>query len=574
MIRSCIYIVLLLFSMNCFAGSKVRKKNPANVHVISIGINNYGQYLDNLEFENCASDATRIVKKINKDFTPQINRIIARVLDRDTLTKISRDSIIDKLDVKVHSHLLLNQEATLDNIKRAFKEVIKNSTSDDYFVFYFAGFTVQVTNQETIIVPYESNLNDIDYKNYIKNYKKYDNLHLKELAQYMNQISANKQLIITESGSGSDFVENLQAALFESNVDIAMNIERERIILSTIGWGQDSSKCARNMGPLMKYIEDSGNVLDVFHGYLDYEYKLNKSELNCSPNNSRYYYLAREKNYTKMLSRHFNKQYGTRGSLAKNIKTKKSEKGDSEVYGLIIATNEYNNNQTSWGNLKNPINDANAISDVLESKFSVKVKKLYNKTRSVIEKGVIELKHQMDENDKLLVFIAGHGYFSEDYGQGYLVTTDCVSLEDENSLSNYLPMNTLYSLLDSFSSKQIFTVFDVCYGASFELNGKEIPVENYVNTTFDNGIEKYIEEVDKSYARIMMASGQYEVFDYWKDSQKHSPFADKFIKALNKEKDFISPGKIFSYVRGNATTPILKRFGKHEVTGDFLLKVK
>ena len=93
MIRRCAYILLVLFSMNCFAGSKVRKKNPANVHVISIGTNNYGQYLDNLEFENCASDATRIVKKINKDFTPQINRIIARVLDRDTLTKISSNTV-------------------------------------------------------------------------------------------------------------------------------------------------------------------------------------------------------------------------------------------------------------------------------------------------------------------------------------------------------------------------------------------------------------------------------------------------------------------------------------------------
>ena len=89
----------------------------------------------------------------------------------------------------------------------------------------------------------------------------------------------------------------------------------------------------------------------------------------------------------------------------------------------------------------------------------------------------------------------------------------------------------------------------------------------------DKGLNAFIREKDKNISRIVLASGQYEVFDYWKDSQKHSPFASKLIKALQEENEFISPGKIFSYVQGNATTPILKQFGKHETRGDFLLEV-
>ena len=46
------------------------------------------------------------------------------------------------------------------------------------------------------------------------------------------------------------------------------------------------------------------------------------------------------------------------------------------------------------------------------------------------------------------------------------------------------------------------------------------------------------------------------------------------IKVLNKEKEFISPGKIFAAMEGNATEPILKQFGSHETRGDFLIKVK
>lgn len=54
----------------------------------------------------------------------------------------------------------------------------------------------------------------------------------------------------------------------------------------------------------------------------------------------------------------------------------------------------------------------------------------------------------------------------------------------------------------------------------------------------------------------------------------HSPFADKLIKSLNSETDFINPSKIYSALEGNITQPFLKQFGKHDERGDFLLKVK
>jgi hypothetical protein len=133
-------------------------------------------------------------------------------------------------------------------------------------------------------------------------------------------------------------------------------------------------------------------------------------------------------------------------------------------------------------------------------------------------------------------------------------------------------MAKLRNLLNHVNSKQVFAIFDVCYGASFELNNPDLTIENYSKTKMDKGLDTFIQEKKKYTTRIVLASGQYEVPDYWIDSQKHSPFADKLIKAFKAEHNFISPGKIFSYVQGNATTPILKKFGKHESRGDFLLK--
>jgi hypothetical protein len=134
-------------------------------------------------------------------------------------------------------------------------------------------------------------------------------------------------------------------------------------------------------------------------------------------------------------------------------------------------------------------------------------------------------------------------------------------------------MSTLNLLLDSFRCKPILTLLDVCYGSSFEMNEADLDIKSYEKAEFDNGIESYITETDKSFSRIILASGSQEVPDFWNNSLNHSPFANKLIKALEKEKQFISPGRIYSYVLGNTTRPILKKFGKHEVTGDFLLQV-
>ncbi|MGK0307923.1 MAG: hypothetical protein ACI8RP_000879 [Urechidicola sp.] len=573
--KNIVYLFIISIFLSSIKGGLggYRKANPVNIHVIAIGIDNVPVFDGQpSNFKNCVNDAKAITAKILKDKIP-------RVLVKTTTTgtrgfntnKEAKDLLKTKDTTKIVTHLLLNENATLQNIKNAFKEVIKNSTTNDYFVFYFAGMSLPVKNGETILIPHIANS---DKKIKINDYKTYDHLSLVELANYMNQIAAAKQFIISEAGPGKEFANNLQSALFESDIELAENSERNRVILTTISYGYDSSDCNPSHGPLTNYILESGNMLDVFENYYNYEYKLNKTEIKCSPRGTRYYYLTQEKDYTDILKRHQAKISGTRGAIAKKLKNdKKTELGDTETYALIIATNVYNENQHSWGDLKNPLNDANSISEILENKYNVKVSKLYNEPKKEIQKGIIALKQQIDANDKLLIFIAGHGYFSEDFAQGYIVTTDTKSLEDDTTLDSYFSMSSLNSLLDGFPSKQIFTVLDICYGASFEINNADLPIENYSNTKIDNGIENFIKEVDKSYSRIMLASGEQEVLDYWKPNEKHSPFADKLIKAFEQEKEFISPGKIYSYVKGSATMPILKKFGKHEVTGDFLLKV-
>ena len=156
---------------------------------------------------------------------------------------------------------------------------------------------------------------------------------------------------------------------------------------------------------------------------------------------------------------------------------------------------------------------------------------------------------------------------------GFLVTTDSKSLKADSFLNTYLQMASLHRLVDNLPAKNVFVIFDVCFGATFDLTAPNIDPNRYTSTTLDVSVAEFIQRQSDKTSRIFLASGRYTVPDYWNNSLNHSPFADKLIQALNVEKNFTSPGKLLSALEGNATTPILKQFGKHEAGADFLIAV-
>lgn len=540
-------LVLLISSYVSLAqdGSSGRYKyEVGNIHVLSIGIDAYPKY----PLKLCVSDSDEIVAKI------------------EDLKNTSRYPIGE-----IFVHKLNDNNASLANIRNAFKKIISESKVNDYFIFFFGGFTVEDPKGETFIVPYDLGI-DLNNQDFSKM------MPLVEMARLMEQIQSGKQLVISEAGSGEHFAENLITQLFESNPLIAAGTERNRVILTTKGLGIEGSRCpdgsTLNNGYLTRYILDSGDILDAFYDIRGYEYRLIKAEVSCSLAQRKYFSLYQEKEFRNIIIKNFG-QTGKRGSGGVSTKPEKPQnsKPVSENHAIMIATTEYGEN-SDWKNLKNPINDAEDVGAILKARYNTKIHKFYNKTKEEILSGMIDLKSQISENDKLIVFVAGHGYYSDDYSDGHIVLKDSRSLKQDFTLNSYIQMATLNRFIDNMPSKNIFAIFDVCFGASFDLNGKDVALSNYNGMTRDITLDEFIARKSKENSRIFMASGRYEVPDYWKSSLRHSPFANKLIKVLDNADEFISPGKIFATMEGNATEPILKQFGKHEVRGEFLLKVQ
>ena len=127
--------------------------------------------------------------------------------------------------------------------------------------------------------------------------------------------------------------------------------------------------------------------------------------------------------------------------------------------------------------------------------------------------------------------------------------------------------------MDEFSNKHIFAIFDVCFGAYFDMNAKDLSLSDYKEGTGDISVDELIKRKSDYVSRIYLSSGKGEVPDYWKNSSDHSPFANKLIEVLENEKSFLTPGKIYKGLEGNITEPVLKYFGKQDTRGDFIMKV-
>lgn len=153
-----------------------------DLYVISVGIDKYPYF----PLENCTNDATALIKKILKDSLPILkNKSTTRT---NRINKTSTQNSRPK--GKIYTHLLLNEDATLENIKKAFKDVIKASKTKDYFIFYFAGHSEIVEPNEQYLYTYKRIIGEKNTNNFFT---------LSELASLMNQVSSTKQLLISEA---------------------------------------------------------------------------------------------------------------------------------------------------------------------------------------------------------------------------------------------------------------------------------------------------------------------------------------------------------------------------------------
>ena len=240
-------------------------------------------------------------------------------------------------------------------------------------------------------------------------------------------------------------------------------------------------------------------------------------------------------------------------------------------YALIIGINMYKN----VSNLSYAVDDANSIASLLEkfnfSSHNIKILINESATYSNIRNSLFDISLSAKENDRVLIYFAGHGMTDDlpDGGEmGYLLPTGA---KRDELFTTSIPMDDLKRISSMSQSKHMLFLIDACY------SGLAATQHRSLSPSTSN----YIEKITKDKSRQIITAGGKDEEVVEKSEWGHSAFTKNLIKELeNYKADFNNDGYITAqelgtYLNDKVTidsdylqTPILKRYSSDE--GEFV----
>ena len=173
-------------------------------------------------------------------------------------------------------------------------------------------------------------------------------------------------------------------------------------------------------------------------------------------------------------------------------------------YAVIIGINNYKHAEIN--DLNYAVEDAKSIANLLTSKLGFSEENVHlileeDATRDFIKEKLYEIAMEAGENDRILVFYAGHGEAIplKSGGEiGYLIPVDG-SLE--NLYISGLSMRDFKEISEITSAKHVLYMIDACYGGIMAVGSRGLQKNDFS----DN--EKYLKKVTNESARQIITAG-------------------------------------------------------------------
>ena len=224
---------------------------------------------------------------------------------------------------------------------------------------------------------------------------------------------------------------------------------------------------------------------------------------------------------------------------------------EGKYYALFIGVSKYPDPEIM--NLDQPVPDAEKLHNTLVKNYTFEEENitfLKSPTREEIISELDRLNRVITEDDNLLVFYAGHGYWDRQDEIGYWLPSDA---KKENT-ANWMRNSTIRDYLRTVKTKHTLLIADACFSGGIFKSRK----------AFTNA-PKPIQDLYELPSRKAMTSG----------SLKEVPDRSVFLLYLNKRltennKPFISAEELFSsfkiaVLNNSPNTPL---YGEIKDTGD------
>jgi hypothetical protein len=237
--------------------------------------------------------------------------------------------------------------------------------------------------------------------------------------------------------------------------------------------------------------------------------------------------------------------------IAKREAETKQTLSEGAYYALIIGENEYDDPLIT--DLDNPINDAQKLKNALAAHYNFSennITVLENATRGDIMTALDRLNDQLTEQDNVLIFYAGHGYWDAENEVGYWLPTD----SRHDNTANWFRNSTLREYIHSFDSRHTLVIADACFSGSIFKTRKAFA-----------DAPQTILDLYKLPSRKAMTSGNL------REVPDQSVFIEYLIKRLTEnQKKYITTEELFNSFKVAVmnNSPNEPQFGDIKNTGD------
>ena len=232
------------------------------------------------------------------------------------------------------------------------------------------------------------------------------------------------------------------------------------------------------------------------------------------------------------------------------IEPKTANNNSGKFHAIIISVSQYRDESIT--DLDEPKKDADKLYDLLTSKYYFQKKdvmRLVDPTRGDFIDAIENKRKALTNEDNLLIFYAGHGFWDENLKMGYWLPTD----SKKYSKSNWVSNGDLSTYLSAIQANHILLISDACFSGSI-FKTRSI-------TNMDQGTKRLYELK----SRKAITSGNL------KEVPDNSIFMKHFLKELDSnDTPFLTSDQLFSKIRPNilnnsSTEPL---YGTIYNTGD------
>jgi len=250
-------------------------------------------------------------------------------------------------------------------------------------------------------------------------------------------------------------------------------------------------------------------------------------------------------------------KYGTDMGLAEGADTALDF---GSYHALVIGNNDYE----YVAKLNTAVNDARSVAGILQNYYGFNVKLILNGTRQNILVSLDGLRAKLTQNDNLLIYYAGHGYFDKEADRGYWLPVEAKDTTKANWISNIDITDTLKAI----RAKHVLIVADSCYSGTLTRS---------INIKLRGS--DYLSRISQKKSRTVLTAGGLEpVID--SGGGRHSVFAKAFLDILKENTGIMDGTLLFSKIRrpvmvNSPQTPQYSdiRYAGHD-GGDFLFVKK